>query len=392
MRSLHIIGSRRLGGAENFFLRLLPALSGHTGHEVIAVTRRNSLVDIHIDPTIQKHTVALRNGWDITSVLAIRRLVRVVRPDVVQTYMGRSTRLTRLPKGSAAIHVARLGGYYKIDGYYRHASAWIGNTRGICDYLIREGLPPGRVFQIGNFVPHPLPTPAEKLLHLREALNIPQDAQVVFSLGRFVEQKGFYDLLTAFSKLSPTLDDRPRFLLLAGDGPLRSALQKHAKELSIESRIRFVGWTTNPTGLFHLSDVFVCPSWEEPLGNVILEAWAHGVPVLSTLTDGSQELITPDTDGLLCPIASPMALSSRIAELLAAPPKQLQRMIDAGYAVVRTRHSQSIVTSQYNDLYEHLLVGGCRDSATRNSDFDGLDLVPIKRIPDTTKREAEIKT
>ena len=67
--------------------------------------------------------------------------------------MGRASRLTHLPPNGTAVHVARLGGYYKIDGYYRHAHAWIGNTQGICDYLIREGLPASRVFLIGNFVP-----------------------------------------------------------------------------------------------------------------------------------------------------------------------------------------------------------------------------------------------
>ena len=51
--------------------------------------------------------------------------------------------------------MARLGGYYKIDGYYRHAHAWVGNTQDICDFMVKEGLPPERVFYIGNFVPQP---------------------------------------------------------------------------------------------------------------------------------------------------------------------------------------------------------------------------------------------
>ena len=83
--------------------------------------------------TVPQQTIPMRNGWDLLSVLKIRRLIRNTGPLIVQTYMGRATRLTRLPRDSAAIHVARLGGYFKIKGYYQHAHAWVGNTRGICD-------------------------------------------------------------------------------------------------------------------------------------------------------------------------------------------------------------------------------------------------------------------
>lgn len=72
------------------------------------------------------------------------RLIRERQPDVVQTYMGRATSLTRLPGVSRALHVVRLGGYYKIDGYDRHADAWIGNTRDICTYRIAFGPRAGR--------------------------------------------------------------------------------------------------------------------------------------------------------------------------------------------------------------------------------------------------------
>jgi len=82
-----------------------------------------------------------RSRWQIGMIL------REHQPDIVQTYMGRATRLTHLDPGQRPIHVARLGGYYAVKGY-RHAHAWVGNTQGICDYLIRNGLPAARIAHI----------------------------------------------------------------------------------------------------------------------------------------------------------------------------------------------------------------------------------------------------
>ena len=124
----------------------------------------------------------------------LTRLIRERQPDVVQTYMGRATRLTRLPAGSRALHVARLGGYYKIDGYYRHAHAWVGNTQDICDFMVKEGLPRERVFYIGNFVPQPRAVSAEEVRALRAHLGLADNAFVIFAVGdvnRMTSQQSF---------------------------------------------------------------------------------------------------------------------------------------------------------------------------------------------------------
>ena len=93
----------------------------------------------------------MRGIWDLWARGKIAKLVESRRPPIVQTWMGRATRLTHLPARSQSVHVARLGGYYNPKGY-RHAHAWVGNTRGICDHLIREGLPANRFFTSVTFM------------------------------------------------------------------------------------------------------------------------------------------------------------------------------------------------------------------------------------------------
>jgi glycosyltransferase involved in cell wall biosynthesis len=353
--SLHVLGGRQFGGADQFYIRLVLALHA-AGQPVTAISRTGSPVALELanSPVDQVH-LPFANHWDAWSAWRMRRLVQARQPCVVQTYMGRATRLTRLPKNSPAVHVARLGGFYKIDGYYRHAHAWVGNTRSICDYLVQSGLPAGRVFQIGNFAPEPPAiSPAEKEA-LRRECGIPEAAWVVFALGRFTPAKGFEDLLAAFARLPAEVAGRPLLLLIAGDGPLDQALRRQATELGLNGRIRWLGWQNPPTACYALADLFVCPSRHEPLGNVILEAWNHGLPVVSTASHGALELIEDGHTGLCCPCADPAALAGRIRSVLEADHASRQALGDSGKRVVQERFSQAAVLGAYIGLYRQLL-------------------------------------
>lgn len=351
---MHIIGSRQFGGADQFYVRLLQALN-QTGHPALAVTRRAKPVAQALDrAAVEQVHLPLANQWDLVSVWRIRKLVGTLQPDIVQTYMGRATRLTRLSPGGRSVHIARLGGYYKIKGYYEHAHAWIGNTQGVCDYLVRSGLPAQRVFLIGNFVPEPVPEDPAETATLRRSLEIPEDAFVLFTLGRFIDIKGFDNLLDAFATLPDTTQERRLYLVIVGDGPLRNALHEQARQLGLQSKVRWAGWQDRPGPYYHLADAMICPSRHETLGNVILEAWSYKKPVIATTTPGAKELIEDDHDGLLTPCADAPALALTIRRMLDAAPADRRALADAGYAKVRTHHSREAVVRAYLQLYEQL--------------------------------------
>ena len=353
--SIHVLGSRQFGGADQFYVRLVRALH-EAGQTVTAVSRANSPVAQAIagEGMGQIH-LPLANGWDAWSIWRLRSLVKSRQPCIVQTYMGRATRLTRLPKNTTAVHIARLGGYYKIDGYYRHAHAWVGNTKGLCDYLVKSGLPADRVFEIGNFVPAPIATSAEAIQALRRDWSIPNDAWVLFTLGRLIDIKGFDDLLEALALLPGEIGGRPLLLLIAGTGPLDAKLKALAARLGLEERVRWLGWQDPPDAFYALADVFVCPSRRETLGNVILEAWNHGLPVVSTQTPGPVELIEEGRTGLLTPIQEPNRLAARLREIFAATDGQREALGEAGRAYLNAHFSKSAIVDAYLTLYDRLL-------------------------------------
>lgn len=353
MNTIHIIGSKTLGGAERFFLRLTQAIHDSGNHTTLFL-RKNSEVIPQVAPGPAVELFNMSSVWDIFSMFAIKKRLKALHPQVVQTYMGRATRLTHLPKKLEAIHISRLGGYYKLDGY-RHADAWIGNTKALCDYLVKGGLPGSRVFYMPNFVDMPIKKDETLIDSLKKTFNIPKDSLNILTAGRFIEVKGQRYLVEAFARLKPEINSRPVCLVLLGDGPLDAQLKAMAKELGVSERVFFTGWQTEPGHFYHMADMVAFPSLEgEALGNVILEAWAYGKPVVASSFPGAMELISDEEDGFRVPCRDTSHLANRLQQL--CENQQLaNRMAENGRNKVESSFSRAIVVKNYLELYAKLL-------------------------------------
>ena len=349
---LHLIGSRKSGGAERFFGRLVSALDD-LGTPSYAVTPPGSDVLAELSPRVGRAEIPMRGIWDLSARMRIGKLIKRLRPQIVQTWMGRATRLTHIPTGADSIHIARLGGYYDLKGY-RHAHAWLGNTKGIRDYLVREGLPVDRVFYIGNFIDPAPSVPTAQLQALRVQLEVPEDAWIVLTVARLHPNKGVSDLLQAVARMPAEIGGRPIVFVIVGDGPLRQRLLEEARRLGVTSRVRWPGWQAEPAAYYRLADLFVCPSRHEPLGNVVLEAWCYATPVLATRSDGPTELIRDTQDGLLVPCADAAALADAMRDVLSQPEQVRKELSRAGLQTLEREHSRGAVTAAYQALYARL--------------------------------------
>ena len=355
MKCIHVIGSRRLGGAERFYVRLTGALA-RSGHDVVAALPARSDIVPTLHPDVRRYSIAMRGIWDLESKWRIRRSALAESPAIVQTYMGRATRLTHLPRRSGLVHIARLGGFYEV-GAYRHADAWVGNTRGICDYLVREGCSSNRVFHIGNFVEvQPVASAAQRVA-LRSALELDDDEWMLLCVARLHPNKGISILLDAFR----SIEEPGVVLVIVGDGPLRDALCAHAASLGISGRVRWEGWVDDPSPYFAAADIFVCPSVHEPLGNVVLEAWSHRLPVVSTTTDGLREIANDDVNAVLVPPGDADALAGAIRAVRAAPSASTDMLARAGIATLEANHSERCVVGAYETLYSTVGADLCAE-------------------------------
>ena len=349
--SLQIIASKRLGGAERWAQRFVAALREQHAPVTIAVRAGSAVAGLDLGG-LPVRGLPFVTVWDPVSRAAVTSLVRELRPELVQTYMGRATRLTRL--SGNPVHVARLGGYYKL-GPYRHADAWIGNTRKLADWMIEQGLPAERVHHIYNFVDRPRPSSEAEIDRLRASLAVPVDAWVMAALGRFVTMKGHRILLDALARLPAEVAGRPWRLILLGDGPLRSALMRQAAELGIAERLVWVGWQRVPGPYLQLADLIVFPSLAyEPFGNVILDAWAWEKPLLATRFFGALEVVRHAEDGCCVPCEDPPALADGI-QLLLGDDSLRAALARRGAERAAAEFGKQAIMAQYRDLYRQLV-------------------------------------
>jgi glycosyltransferase involved in cell wall biosynthesis len=290
------------------------------------------------------------SDWDSWSRRQVSRTIRRIQPDLVQTYMGRATRLTRLAD-EGIVHVARLGGYYDPKRY-RHAHAWITVTKGVRDAMLTQGFPAAKVFQIYNFIEPPAPASATTPL----AVSLPADAWMLLSAGRLVPVKGIEYLLTAFARLPASIGGRPLHLVVLGDGPLRGSLTELARRLDIAQRVHWPGWQTSVGAYYRRADLVVFPSLpQEALGNVVLEAWNYGKPVLASEYQGAREFCRHGHDTWLVPCADAVSLAEGMRILL-NDGGLCEELAAAGQRKVRRDFSKKAIVEQYQSLYQRLIA------------------------------------
>ncbi len=143
----------------------------------------------------------------------------------------------------------------------------------------------------------------------REISEIPHDeVPTAITVGRHVEQKDHETLLRAFAIVRKQMMAK---LILVGQGPRRNELDVLCRNLCIEDCVLFAGWQQNPFAWMSRADLFVLSSRFEGFGNVLVEAMACGLPVISTdCPSGPREIVCDGRAGLLVPVGDANALAS----------------------------------------------------------------------------------
>ncbi len=287
------------GGAELFFERLAGA-QHRDGHIVLPVIRTDAARALRLAAEgVPPAQLGFGGALDLATGPRLRHLLRGFAPEVAVAWMNRAAR--HAPRGDWVL-AGRLGGYYDLR-YYARCDHLIGNTRGLVEWMRAEGVPAGRAHHLPNFAPDLAgATPA--------ALPVPAGVPVVLALGRLHRNKAFDVLVRALALLPEA------HVVIAGEGPERGALEALARELGVAARLHLPGWIADTGGLLAACEVLACPSRLEPLGNVVLEAFSAGRPVVAAAAAGPRELIRDGEDGVLVPCEDAAALAAALRAVL----------------------------------------------------------------------------
>lgn len=329
------------GGAETFFVKLAAALAEIGIEQHLIVNEGGPLATDAAATGIATTLLPVSKWLDIPGRLKLRRTLREQAPDIVMAWMNRAAR--RLPRGPY-VSVGRLGGWYPVK-YYRSCDYLIGNSPGIHTHILEQGWPARRAVMISNFG-ELAPAPAAD----RRSLGVPDDAFLVMGLGRLDHSKGFDVLISAMEQLPVQAH-----LCIAGDGPVARDLAAQVEACGLKDRVHLLGWRTDQAALLKAADLCAFPSRQEPLGNVILEAWSLGVPVVSTRCEGPSWLVEDGINGLMATPGNAAELAAGIQRLIDDPALRA-RLGRAGHDKWQGGFSKAQICGQYLNFFEQALA------------------------------------
>ncbi|NIS74180.1 MAG: glycosyltransferase, partial [Deltaproteobacteria bacterium] len=148
----------------------------------------------------------------------------------------------------------------------------------------------------------------------RERLSLPSNRFIFSTIGRLVRRKNLEDLLHVVHELGETL---PALLLIMGDGPEKSNIEKKVSELRLHDKVMLMGRVSDKEKFQHLaaSDVYVSTAIHEGFGIVFLEAMECGLPVVCYDRGGQVDFLESGITGFLVPLGKRDTFRERLIEL-----------------------------------------------------------------------------
>lgn len=374
LRVCHVITGFDTGGAERVLLQTVRGLDpGRFESLIVSLRGRGPLSDeaersgaetIHLGMGRRPGPVTL---WRLASLFRDRNVA------VVHAYLYDATIAARLAGRWARVPVVLTSTRAPLDYLPRYAwwldrftARWcqriIAVSEQTADVAVRvEGIPRHKVVVIPNGVNLQRFVPRD-LNRAKAAWGVLPDRFVVASVGRFSQEKGHRFLLQALASAREAI---PSIVcLMAGEGPLRPALESQVCALGLEAVCRFVGDVPEIETIFAAADVTVLPSLFEGMPNAVLEAMAMGCPVVASAVGGALELVRPGETGLLVPPGDVKALAAALVNLgRSAERRQWMRVRSRESAEARLGIDRMIRSIEQLYLEEWARVQGVRDAA-----------------------------
>ena len=354
---LHIVSSLGVGGMERMLLQLATAQQ-EAGHRVsVLALRAGPLEQEAAERSIRARVLGSGTGRLGRSIKALR-FFRAESPDIVHVHNPTSLHYAVLSKlvSRAAIIVtvhgdhdthARLGSPFE----WRLISAAVIVSHAAGETL-RLPSHAGNLTVIHNGIAAAAAN-EEQRADARTDLGA-GDSCVGILVARIDGRKGHGTLLKSLRALDEA--GRNVMMWIVGDGSERAAAESQAAQLGLgQDRVRFLGRRSDIDRLLNAADFFVLPSDIEGLPLSILEAMAHGLPIVASNVGGVPEIIQHDINGLLVPAGDHVALAAAIRRV-AADPVLRRRLGNAARERANTTFSLSTMVRKYDQVYDEALA------------------------------------
>lgn len=367
---LFIIISFAGGGAERLLTHLLKHLKRDSFEKVVVIFEKridykNIPEDVRIICLNKKRAIDF-----FKLIISLGNIIRKERPSLIHAHLTYANYLTVLARYFSKYKVplilteqTHLGhslkeerfSFFKkeiVKNLYPKANRIVAVSNGVKRNLVEDfGISEKKIKVIYNSVDITIieELSKEEVAHPWFKEEIP----IVVTCGRLVTPKNYPLLLRSFQRVLRKTDAK---LIIIGKGEERKNLESLTISLGIEKSVAFLGFQNNPFKYIAKSDIFVLSSDFEGLPNVLIEAMACGVPVISTrCPSGPDEIITDGENGLLVPVGDEEALTQAILRLL--EDKELRKKLaKAGKKKAEEFRIEKII-GEYEKLFKEVING-----------------------------------
>ena len=364
---VHIVEDLKVGGLEKIIAGIATGVDPRKFEvEIWCLANGGQVADWLQQMGVTVHIFNWRTYHNPLNILRLSRHLRKSRVDIVHTHAYFGSTFGRI--AALAAGITRLLAHVHTshcDFSRRHLLIEKGlsyaTQKIICvsdavrDYVENcEGISPEKTCVVYN-VPLWLFENGSARPPSRHLLGFSEQDCVIVSVGSLVENKGHRVVIEALRRLRPA---HPQLkLLILGDGPLRSELERRVQCYQLASAVVFAGVVSDPRPFLALSDIFVLPTIQrEGLSLSILEAMDQGLPVVASRIGGIPEAVEHNRSGLLVPPKDSLALSAAIARL-ASDGSERRAMGAEGRRLVARRFRRDRMIAQIESLYDALLDG-----------------------------------
>lgn len=308
---MHIVATGKLSGAEKVVSDICTNLNKEK-FKAVTVCAGDELKEYYLHKGIESYVIDI-SRLDPRQIRKLSKLIRSEKIDIVHGHDIKASIAGYLAaKGTNAKVISHMHASYNwmskpsplkfIDRHFRKKY----NLSIACSEMAKD-----------YYIEHNSSADANKIITLNNAFNfnelskvdIKNDKEVkknlsiseekfIFGfLGRLLEIKGVDLLLDSFYEVSRENDNV--MLLVVGDGPERSNLEKRVKDYNLEDKVIFTGYKANVYDYMNIFDCFILPSVTEGLPIAVLEAMALKKAVISTPVAGLKDLIKEGYNGIL---------------------------------------------------------------------------------------------
>jgi len=338
MHILHTLFTHAQGGLGQAHVNTTEALVSK-GHKVTALMHGNSPYCREVAKYGTVHRLQPVGFYDIAAVWKIRQLLKRLRPDIILAHNARAIALMSYAALGLGLPVCGVTHSYKTRRTMR-ADALVVLSEHMKRHFIEAGYKKPM-----EVIPN--------LIHLppKSVFCKPGTPAVIGALGRFTIEKGFSDLLQALYKLKEAgVEFRA---VIGGDGSELPQLKMLAGTLGLTGYIQWKGWVEDKAAFYRELDIICVPSLEESFPLVVIEALAHGVPIVATDTPGPASMLTDGVNGLLVPRGNTQAMANALAQL-ATQPGMAVRLAEAGWQHVQ-EYDFPAVAKRWDEVLKNII-------------------------------------